>query len=356
MKDPRRTNKGNLKHPLEDILFLVIISVVSGCNDWETIEAFGETQLAWLRKYYPYKHGIPSHDTLNRVFAAMDSEDFGHRFISWAQQLFKLSEGELISIDGKTMRHSYDTYKGQRAFHLVSAYASTNRLCLGQVVTDAKSNEVTAIPELLELLFLKGSTVSIDAIGCQKAITNKIIEKKANYLIAVKGNQQHLYESVLHLFQITTPSSIDTQSNVGHGRIETRQCTVITNLNFLADAEQWTGIKSIIRVESQRYQKLSKKTSLEVRYYISSQIQDAKDFNKMIRAHWSIENNLHWMLDVVFAEDGSRRRDKNAAVNFNIISKVALALIERAELKKSKRQKRFMAGWSPEFRETILNL
>src|SRR5690606_13939643 len=143
MKDPRRTNKGNLKHPLEDILFLVIISVVSGCNDWETIEAFGETQLAWLRKYYPYKHGIPSHDTLNRVFAAMDSEDFGHRFISWAQQLFKLSEGELISIDGKTMRHSYDTYKGQRAFHLVSAYASTNRLCLGQVVTDAKSNEVT---------------------------------------------------------------------------------------------------------------------------------------------------------------------------------------------------------------------
>ncbi len=356
MDDPRRTSKGNLKHPLVDILFLVVSAVVSGCNDWEAIETFGEGQIGWLRKYYPYKQGIPSHDTINRVFSALEPNIFREKFIAWTQEISTLSQGEVVAIDGKTIRRSYDKKGHQSAFHVVSAYAEKNRVCLGQVLTEEKSNEITAIPALLDLLFLENTTVTIDAIGCQKAIVKKIITKKADYLIAVKNNQKALYQELENLFTITAPASQDTQQNVDHARVETRTCTVITDLTFLGEKENWPKIASVVKVDSERYIKSSAQTTTQTRFYISSLTQDAKTINSKVRKHWAIENRLHWMLDVVFQEDASRRRRGNSAANFNIIAKVALALIEQTPHKKSKRQRRFKAGFDPKFREKVLKI
>ncbi|CAD5287542.1 transposase [Imperialibacter sp. EC-SDR9] len=356
MKDPRRTSKGNLKHSLIDILFLVVSAVVSGCNDWESIEVFGESQLEWLRKFYPYKHGIPSHDTMNRVFSALDPKVFGEKFIEWTQQVCKLTEGELVAIDGKTIRRSYDSHREQAAFHVVSAYAAKNRICLGQVLTSQKSNEITAIPALLDMLFLKGTTVTIDAMGCQKSVVEKIVSKKADYLIAVKNNQKTLFEQIDKLFTITQPASVDEQTGIDHGRVEARKCTIITDLTFFDESKAWAGIKGVVKIETERHIKSSGVTTKESRFYITSHQGQAAKINQMVREHWSIENKLHWMLDVVFGEDSSRRRTGNSATNFNIISKVALALIERTPHKKSKRQRRFKAGFDPVFREKVLNL
>jgi predicted transposase YbfD/YdcC len=356
MKDPRRTTKGNLKHSLPDILFLVISAVLCGCNDWESIEVFGESQLEWYRKHYPYKNGIPSHDTLNRVFSALDPTVFSEKFIEWTQQICNMTNGELVAVDGKTIRRSYDKHHEKSAFHVVSAYASQNRLCLGQVFDQSKAGEITAIPQLLDLLFLKGSTVSIDAIGCQKSIVQNVLDKDADYLVAVKNNQRSLYEQIDTVFDHTSTSSKDEQIEVDHGRVETRTCSVIHDFTFLEEASNWPSVKSVVRVKNKRFTKSNSKTTEHVRYYISSRSDNAQQFNELIRAHWSIENNLHWMLDVVFQEDSSRRRQGNSAANFNIISKVALALIERIPHKKSKRQRRFLAGWDPKFRERVLNL
>lgn len=358
MKDPRRTSKGNFKHGLTEIIFLVIAAAISGCNDWETIEVFGESQLAWLRKYFPYKHGIPSHDTINRVFSAMDSRVFGEYFIKWTQEICKLSGGDIVAIDGKTVRRSYDKNSGKSAIHIVSAYAQKNRICLGQVQTGEKSNEITAIPELLDLLYLEKATVTIDAIGCQKEIVKKIVqEKKADYVIAVKNNQGLLYEQVEKLFSITKVADVHVSHDNDHGRAETRKCSVIDDFTFMDDCEDWTGLKSIIKIEGERYIKTSGRTEKEIRYYISSHRAEAKLLATIARNHWSVENNLHWMLDVVFDEDSSRRRGGNSAANFNIISKIALGLIERTPFnKKSKRQRRFKAGFDPSFREIVMNL
>ena len=281
--DPRRTCKGNLKHQLIDIIFLVVSAVVSGCNDWETIEVFGDSQIEWLRKFYPFKNGIPSHDTLNRVFSSLEPKVFGERFIKWTQEICDLSDNEIVAIDGKTIRRSYDKNNKQSAFHIVSAYAQKNRICLGQVQTDQKSNEITAIPELLDLLFLKDSTVTIDAMGCQKKIVDKIREKKANYVIAVKNNQKSLYEELDKLFHITKPYSTDKNHTIDHGRVETRKCSVINNFTFFDEYESWTDIKSVIKIETDRYTKSTQKTSKETRYYISSHTAKAPELNKIIR-------------------------------------------------------------------------
>ncbi len=207
MEDKRRRSKGNFKHELLDIIFLVVSATVSSCNDWESIEVFGESQLKWLRKYYPFKNGVPSHDTMSRVFSSLDSKVFGQYFVEWTQEICKLSEGDLVAIDGKTIRRSYDKKSEKSAIHIVSAYAEKNRICLGQIQTSEKSNEITAIPELIDLLYIKGTTVSIDAMGCQKKIVESIRMKEADYLIAVKNNQKSLYEEIENLFVITKPSS-----------------------------------------------------------------------------------------------------------------------------------------------------
>lgn len=356
MEDPRRTCKGNIKHELLDIVFLVVSATVSSCNDWESIEVFGESQLEWLRKYYPYKNGIPSHDTMNRVFSALDPKVFGRYFIEWTQEICKLSKGDLVAIDGKTVRKSFDKKSGKPAIHIVSAYAQKNRLCLGQLQTSEKSNEITAIPELIDLLYLKGATVTIDAMGCQKKIIETVRDKKADYVIGVKKNQQALYEEIENLFVVTKPESEHVERDIDHGRVEIRKCTLINDLTFLDEKKSWQDLASVVKIDTERYDKSSQKTTKQTRYYMSSHKFNAQRHNEIIRGHWSVENNLHWMLDVIFKEDDSRRRAGNSAANFNMIAKVALALIERIPHKKSKRQRRFKAGFDPKFREQILNL
>lgn len=357
MEDPRRTSKGNLRHQLTDIIFLVISAVVSGCNDWDAIEVFGRSQLDWLRKYCPFKNGIPSHDTLNRIFSALDPDIFSEKFILWTRKISDLSQGEIVAIDGKTMRRSHDKLSGKSALHVVSAYAEKNRICLGQVQTNEKSNEITAIPELLDLLFLEKATVTIDAMGCQKDIVKKIIGKKADYVIAVKGNQKTLLEQIEQLFVITQVASRDESLTNDHGRVETRRCSLINDLTFLDERESWPSIASVVKIETERYLKSTQKTTYETRYYISSHKDDAQKLNHIIQGHWSIENRLHWILDVVFQEDSSRRRMGNSAANFNIISKIALGLIEKTPHKKiSKRIRRLKAAFDPIFREKVLNI
>ena len=358
LTDPRTTYRGNLRHSLTDIIFLVISAVVSGADSWQSIELFGNNQQDWLRTYIALPFGIPSHDTLGRFFSALDHQAFSECFINWVQDLSVLTQGEVIAIDGKRLRGSYDRYSDKKAIHMVSAFATDNGLCLGQCVCEDKSNEITAIPELLEIIALKGSTVTIDAIGCQTDIAEKIISKEADYILAVKNNQKDLYEQIRKLFKITKPSSTDTTHNTGHGRVETRSCSVIEDLTFLDSDKQWKGLKTIIKIDSERFTKIDKKSQKETRYYISSLPPEAAAMNKKIRNHWAIENKLHWMLDVNFNEDASRKRMGYSASNYNIITKVALSLITKTEAKKgvSQKNKRYLAALSSQFREKVLKI
>jgi predicted transposase YbfD/YdcC len=357
MKDPRRISKGNIKYSLNEIVFLVISAVVSGVNEWDSIEIFGQQQIDWLRKFFPYKKGIPSHDTLSRFFSALDSQYFSKYFLEWTNSVCQIANGEIVAIDGKRMRGSYDTASEKAAIHMVSAFAAGNNLCLGQVKTKDKSNEITAIPELLELLSIKGATVTIDAMGCQKAIAEKILGKNANYLLAVKDNQQELLAQIEKLFTIQKIENMNKDVDCGHGRVETRICSVIDDFKFFDDYQDWPGLKSVVRIETERYTKITGKTEYQTRYYISSLPPDATYINNAVRSHWAIENKLHWILDVQFREDSSRKRMGNSAANFNIISKIALGLIERVETKRtSKRGRRVMAAFGPTFREEVLGI
>ena len=357
MKDPRRTSKGNLKHPLVEIIFLVISAVISGANDWDSIEIFGQQQIDWLRKFFPYKNGTPSHDTLSRFFAALDHKYFSQYFLEWTNSVCKIAHGEVVAIDGKRIRGSYDTSSGKAAVHMVSAFAAHNNLCLGQVKTQDKSNEITAIPQLLEMLSIKGATVTIDAMGCQKAIAEKILQKDAHYLLAVKDNQPELSEQVEKLFTMQKVENMNKHVDCGHGRVETRICSVIDDFRFFDDCQSWPGLKSVVKIQTERYTKLTGKTEYQTRYYISSLSADATYINHAVRDHWAIENKLHWVLDVQFQEDSSRKRTGNSASNFNIISKVALGLIEKVETKRqSKRGRRHMAAFGTKFREEVLGI
>ncbi len=356
MNDGRTTYRGNLKHELVDILFLVISAAVCGLNDWVEIELFGKGQLPWLRKFFPFRNGVPSHDTLGRVFSKLDTEEFSRCFSLWVNELGKHTSGELIAIDGKRMRGSYDKSDGKSALHIVSAYATEQRLCLQQVATDEKSNEITAIPKLLEMLSLEGCTVSIDAMGCQRAISEKIITKEADYILGVKNNQKGLYEQIEKVFGITATDSQDDTHEMGHGRFEQRKCSVISDLTHFDDYKDWPGIKSLVRIESSRTNRQSGKEEQQTRYYISSKLASAKIFNGQIREHWHIENKLHWVLDVDFQEDKSRKRKGHSAINFNMIAKIALGLIEGQDPKKPRSQKRTIAAFDPNYREKLLRI
>lgn len=355
LEDPRRIDKGNYFYPLQEILFLSISAVISGADGWTMIHEFGKAKLDWLRKFFPYEKGIPSHDVLGKLFSKLDDKEFSKCFTSWINSLSEFTEGEVVAIDGKTICKSNIKSKSKSALHVVSAYASENRLCLGQEVVDQKSNEITAIPNLLKLLELKGCIVTIDAMGCQKEIAKAIRKKEADYVLMVKGNQPNLKEQVEKIFQRGSTTNIDTHVDSGHGRVEIRTCEVITDLTFLDDKEQWADIKSIIRLESERHDKVSGKTTHETRYYISSLNTTAEQANKVIRKHWAIENNLHWSLDVLFKEDASLKKNGNSASNYNIILKQALAMIEKEKSRKlSKPVKRLTAALDDKYRERIL--
>lgn len=356
MEDPRENTRGNFKHELEDILFLVISAVICGLNDWCDIEMFGKGQLVWLRKFFPFKNGIPSHDTLGRVFQRLDSEAFSECFSQWVNELSEHTKGELIAVDGKRLCGSFDKSANKSALHIVSAYATSQKLCLQQVKTEDKSNEITAIPKLLEMLVLDGCTVSIDAMGCQKDIAHKIIEKDGDYILGLKSNQKELLEQVKTVFSITPSTSQYEDQGIDHGRYESRKCEVITDFTFLDAHQDWPGLRSIVRIQSKRRNRGSKKLEEQTRYYISSKITDAELFNKEIRSHWAIENQLHWMLDVNFQEDRNRKRKGNSAYNFNMLTKIVLGLLEKENTKMSKSGKRTKAAFDPVFREKLLQI
>lgn len=355
LPDPRRENKGNFQHLLSDIVFLTISAMLCGVSEWSMVKIFGDSQLEWLKKFGSFSNGIPSVDTIERVFIALDAKEFNKCFITWIDAVRKKIEGETIAFDGKTMRGAKAVKNSKNMPHIVSAFAKENGLCLGQVKTSEKSNEITAIPELLDLLALKGCTVTIDAMGCQKNIAAKIIKKEADYILAVKGNQSNLEKAVLETLQLEEPASIHKWEDVGHGRIETRTCIAFNNLSHIDGVENWKGLKTVFVINSEVYEKSTGKTTTETRKYISSLPAEASILNKKTREHWSVENNLHWALDVTFKEDASRKRKGQSPENFNIILKTAMTLLVKDEtLKISKNKKRLKAALDHKYREKLL--
>lgn len=335
-------------HLLEDILLLSLLGVVCGAESYEAIELFGKSKQDFLKKLMSLPNGIPSHDTIERVMKRIDNRAFEKAFIEWIQTLEKSTEGKIISIDGKTLRGSQDEKNGRYAIHLVGAWCDANQMLLGQVKTAAKTNEIKAVMELLELLEITGSVVTIDAMGCQRQIAQAIVDKEADYILAVKQNQATLYQEIAGAFAHQKPQYEITKVEGDHGRIEQRTCSVINQLRWIGEKEKWEGLQSIIKIDAKR--EINGEESFETRYYISSLPKDASYFNAAIRKHWGIENNLHWVLDVQFREDESRKRKDNSAENFAIIRRIALNKIKQTKLRRlGVHNKRLIAGWDHDF-------
>ena len=299
--DPR--SDINKLHKLEDILLIGIISVICAADTWKNMESFAKGREMFLRSFLELPNGIPSDDTFNRVFSSIDSDQFEVCFVDWVSHLVNLSDGEVIPIDGKTIKGAKANGK-KSPFHMVSAWATNNNLVLGQVkVSTEKSNEITAIPKLLEIITVKGCIVTIDAMGCQQDIATKIIEQEADYVLAVKENQKQLYQDIQDEFRFGKNIQTNISEELDHGRIETRKCSVISAFEFIENKEEWAGLKSIARIESTReFKNSGKPTEYATRYYITSLLPGAKDLQSIIRSHWGIENKLHWVLDVAFSD------------------------------------------------------
>ena len=359
LEDPRidRTKR----HNLLDILFIALCAVVSGANDCVAMEKFGKSKRVWLEKYLSLPNGIPCHDTFGRVFAALDGAAFMACFLKWVEALQESTDGQLVAIDGKTARATLDRAKGKNPFHIVSAWAAENRLFLGQEVVDEKSNEITAIPKLLAVLELTGAIVTIDAMGCQKEIAAVIREKKAHYVLAVKGNQEHLEEDVIAAFAAVDdgqrPPTLRTypEHAKGHGRLEMRRTQVMAVPETLRNLEAWRDLATIARCTRTYTEKGVEKS--EVRYFISSLSPEVKKIARAIRGHWGIENGLHWVLDMYFAEDRNRARTDNAAANLGLLRRWVLSLLQRNDsISGSIEKKRLQAAWNDGIREQLLGL
>ena len=351
-----RINRRKL-HSVEEILLLTFCGVVGGCDSWNDIELFGKTKLTYLRSYLPYKHGICSDDTLRRFFRALDPAVFEACFIKWVRSLQIELKDKVVAIDGKTSRRSYDGEN--RPMHLVSAFVSEVGISLGQLKTEDKSNEITAIPELLSVLDLEGAIVTIDAMGCQTKIVEKIVEKQADYVIGLKGNQGTLNDDVRLWFENKPKGctfEVDTDVDKGHGRLETRQCTITQDIEWLRQQHpDWKKFRSVIEIESHRQEK--EKCTVEKRYYISSLPADPNKAANAVREHWGVENKLHWVLDVVFNDDQCRIRKGNAPRNIAIVKKTVLNLlqiIKKTMPRVSLKAMRKLAGWENGFLDTVL--
>lgn len=341
-------------HSLNDIIAITICAVLSGCNDWEEIELYGQSKEAWLRTFLLLPNGIPSHDTINRVFAALDSTQLQQCFMDWVQSIAAVSGGKVVSIDGKRICNG-GTGGKKAIVHLVSAWSSANNMVLGQIKTEDKSNEITAIPDLLEMLLLEGSIVTIDAMGCQTKIAEKIVAGKADYVLAVKDNQQHLLDDLKEAFAQTPHPAMAHTLETGHGRIEKRVCKVITDIDWVCKAGEWKNLQSLVCIETKRTDKQSNTEQTEQRFYLSSLSAGPVRFNEIIRGHWGIENKLHWCLDVVFREDYSTKQAGNAAENFSLITKIALNLLKNENTKKrSMKNKRLLCGWDENYLANIV--
>ncbi len=354
MEDPRveRTQK----HKFIDIVIITIAAVICGCEDWNEIELFGKSKNKWLSQFLDLPNGIPSHDTFNRFFAGLNPESLQQCFLDWIQEVALITEGRIVSIDGKRLCGSGS--EGKKAIvHMVSAWCNTNNMVLGQVKTDDKSNEITAIPELLKLLNIKGCTVTIDAMGCQRDIADKIVEMGGDYVLAVKGNQGHLLDDIKEAFKETDPARLQSSNSIetGHGRIEKRTCDVINDTDWVCNQKQWKGLRSLIRITSERTDKASGEKQQQCRYYISSAMRGAGELLNITRQHWGVENKLHWMLDVNFGEDASQKRAGNAAQNFSVINRIALNLLQNEKSKTlSIKKKRLAAGWQHDYLAKLL--
>lgn len=347
------------RHELLDILFLSISAVLCGAEGWEEIEDFGRARLAWLQGYFPYRNGIPKHDTIARVLSRLDPEALQGSFMSWVRTACELSEGEIVAIDGKTLRRSFRNGERQSAIHRVSAWASRNGLVLGQHKVDSKSNEITAIPALLELLVLKGSIVTIDAMGTQRAIAQAIVDKGADYVLALKGNQSTLAEEVKVLFREPLPSGFEEQSSAeeveaGHGRIETRRYRqIVLGPGGLPAGEGWAGLKSVVEVTATRHDAVTHST--EKRHFISSRSLDVASVSKAVRGHWGIENSLHWVLDVTYREDESRIRRGHGAEVLSVLRRLTLNLLKQNTTSKaSLKRTRKIAAMDDQLRTEII--
>jgi len=353
--DPR--SHINQLHNLVDILFIGIISVICGAETWKQMIEFANSKEKFLKKFLELPNGIPSEDTINRVFSSIDSSQFESCFIDWVNSISNLLQGQVIAIDGKTIRGAKS--KGKKSpVHMVSAWANQNNLVLGQVRVNEKSNEITAIPELIDKLFIEGNIITIDAMGTQTDIADKIIENKADYILAVKENQPQLLEEIKDEFRFSRDIETDTDIDFGHGRIETRTCSVISDFQFIEDDKKWNKLQQIIKIESIREFKNSNKQSEKAtRYYIASLIDTAANYQKNIRSHWGVENKLHWTLDVAFSEDASRKRNNNAAQNYSILLKIALNLLKNEKTEKQGiAGKRLKAGWNEDYLLKVLNI
>ena len=348
---PDVRQRGKVMYPLTEVLLLCLLAVLAGAETVTDIARFGEKKLDLLRRLRPFAAGTPAHDHLGDILASLDAEAFQRGFVAWVAALIGVPEG-VVAIDGKTVRRSKGAAKD--AIHMVSAFAARQRLVLGQVKVADKANEIVAIPKLLDMLAIEGAVVTIDAMGCQRAIAQKIVDKKADYILALKGNQGALRRDVELFvaeqnakdFKDTTISRAETIDG-DHGRIETRAVTVIHDIEWLQEQHAWPGMKSVVMVESTR--EISGKTERETRFYITSLVLLANQLASLVRDHWAVENSLNWVLDMVFRDDECRLRTEHAPANFTTLKHMALNLIRRAKTKDSIRLRRKVAAWDDEF-------
>ena len=350
------------KHELIDILLLAISAVLSGAEGWEDIEDFGHLKLDWLKKYGAFNAGIPRHDTIARVICRLKTDEIEHAFQSWISSLIETTGADIIAIDGKTARRSFTTKDRKSALHTVSAWSCQHQLVLGQTAVDSKTNEITAIPELLSMLDIENSIITLDAMGCQQEIAKQIIKQKADYILALKGNHSGM-QSELEAWwhknerEGLTNSNYDKHIEIssGHGRIETRTCQqLLIDKSWLGKRYQWSGLKSVIQVTAEVHDKSAGTDTIETRWYISSLALDAEQALNAVRSHWQVES-MHWMLDMNFREDESRIRKKQGPLVFNVMRKIAMALFKQDTTKSaSMARKKKMAGLDDDYRSTLL--
>jgi predicted transposase YbfD/YdcC len=357
LRDPRRRHRK--LHLLMDIITIALCAVIAGANDWQEVITFAQQRQAWLSSFLALPNGIPSHDTFERVFDRLDPQAFQACFRQWVEALAQTLGLDHIAIDGKTLRHSGNTVKGWRPLHVVSAWASAAHLSMGQVAVEEKSNEITAIPRLLELLDLHGALVTIDAMGCQKEIAKQIVVGGGDYILPVKDNQPNLLDDIQECLAKALDCNFkdycwdrwDTVES-GHGRQEKRSCLILNNPVGIGNVKAWEGLKVIGMCISER--EVRGKWSEEVRYFIGSRKMSAQEYGTALRNHWGIENNLHWQLDITFREDANRVQRRHGAENLGLVRRLAVALLKRHPSEASMKCKRLAAAYNTDFLEEIL--